>query len=175
MWDGNLLWKLKMPTALVVTAGFNVVVLALTPVERWKAAGRFNTNFMTEHWFILTGAAAIIILTALLLMVSYNRVAKEQKLTEQLFAKYAEKRGLSRRERQILLEIARKAGLKRGEAIFTMGSAFNRGAAKMIEESLSRREAEKGKSLRTELSFLREKLGFQKKTSTSIGSPNRAN
>ncbi|MHC4682866.1 MAG: hypothetical protein ACYTEW_00970 [Planctomycetota bacterium] len=129
-----------MPTALVVTAGFNFVVLALTPVERWKAAGRFNTNFMTEHWFVLTGAAAIIILTALLLMVSYNRAAKEQKLTEQLFAKYAKKRGLSRRERQILLEIARKAGLKRGEAIFTMGSAFNRGAAKMIEESLGRRE-----------------------------------
>ncbi|MHC4171507.1 MAG: PilZ domain-containing protein [Planctomycetota bacterium] len=165
-----------MPTALVVTAGFNFVVLALTPVERWKAAGRFNTNFMTEHWFVLTGAAAIIILTALLLMVSYNRAAKEQKLTEQLFAKYAKKRGLSRRERQILLEIARKAGLKRGEAIFTMGSAFNRGAAKMIEESLGRREreAEKGKSLRTELSFLREKLGFQKKTSTSIGSPTKS-
>jgi hypothetical protein len=44
----------------------------------------------------------------------------------------------------------------------------------MIEESLGRREAEKGKSLRTELSFLREKLGFQKKASASIGSPTKS-
>jgi len=160
-----------MTTAPVITAGFNVVVLALTPLERWKAAGRFSTSFMTEQWFILTGTAAIIILTVLLLMVSYNRAAQERKLTKQLFVKYAEKRGLSERERQILLEIGRKAGLKRCEAIFTMPSAFNNGAAKMVEESLARQEAEKSKWLRTELSFLREKLGFQKKTYASIGSP----
>lgn len=160
-----------MTTALVTTAGFNVAVLALTPVERWEAAGRFSTSFMTEQWFILTGTAAIIILTVVLLMVSYNRAAQERKLTEQLFVKYAERRGLSKREREILLEIARKAGLKRGEAIFTMPSAFNNRAAKMVEESLARQEAEKSKWLRTELSFLREKLGFQKKTSASIGSP----
>ncbi|MEE9312455.1 MAG: hypothetical protein V3V10_08595 [Planctomycetota bacterium] len=163
-----------MTTALVITAGYNVVVLALTPVERWKAAGQFSTDFMTEQWFILTGTAAIIILTVALLMVSYNRAAQERKLTEQLFVKYAERRGLSKREREILLEIARKAGLKRGEAIFTMPSAFNNGAAKMVEESLARQGAEKSKWLRTELSFLREKLGFQKKTSASIGSPTKS-
>ena len=163
-----------MSTALVVSEGMAAIVLSLTPVERWKAAGRFNTNFMTEHWFILTGVAAIIILSVLLLMVSYNRAAQERKLTEQLFAKYADKRGLSRRERQILLEIARKAGLKRGEAIFTMRSAFDHGAAKIVEESLARQGAEKSKWLRTELSFLREKLGFQKKTSISIGSPTKS-
>ena len=163
-----------MTTALVITAGYNVVVLALTPVERWEAAGRFSTSFMTEQWFILTGTAAIIILTVVLLMVSYNRAAQERKLTEQLFVKYVERRGLSKREREILLEIARKAGLKRGEAIFTMPSAFNNGAAKMVEESLARQGAEKSKWLRTELSFLREKLGFQKKTSASIGSPTKS-
>jgi hypothetical protein len=163
-----------MTTAPIITAGFNGVVLALAPVERWKAAGRFSTDFMTEQWFILTGTAAIIILTVLLLMVSYNRAAKERKLTKQLFVKYAEKRGLSKRERQILLEIACKAGLKRGEAIFTMPSAFNNGAAKVVEESLARQGAEKSKWLRTELFFLREKLGFQKKTSTSIGSPTKS-
>ena len=160
-----------MTTALVTTAGFNVVVRVLTPVERWKAAGRFSTSFMTEQWFILTGIAAIIILTVALLMVSYNRAAQERKLTMQLFVKYAERRGLSKRERQILLEIARKAGLKRVEAIFTMPRVFNNGAAKIVEESLARQGAEKSKWLRTELSFLREKLGFQKKTSASIGSP----
>jgi len=163
-----------MTTAPVITAGYNVVVLALTPVERWSAAGRFSTDFMTEQWFILMGTAAIIILTVVLLMVSYNRPAQERKLTEQLFVKYAERRGLSKREREILLEIARKAGLKRGEAIFTMPRAFNNGADKMVEESLARQGAEKSKWLRTELSFLREKLGFHKKTSASIGSPTKS-
>jgi hypothetical protein len=110
----------------------------------------------------------------MLLMVSYNRAAQERKSSEQLFVKYAENRGLSKRERQILLEIARKAGLKRGEAIFTMRSAFDYGAAKIVEESLAQQGAEKNRWLRTELSFLREKLGFQKKTSTSIGSATKS-
>jgi len=147
-------------------------VLALTPTERWKAAGRFGTG-MTEHWFILTGLAVIIVLTALLLMISYHRVTQGRKVSGQLFVDYAEKRGLSGRERQILLEIANKAGLKRSQAIFSMVGAFDHGAGKMIEESLAQQGAEESKWLRTELSFLREKLGFQKKTSVSIGSPTK--
>jgi len=150
----------------------NMVVLALTPTERWKAAGRFGTD-MTEHWLILTGVAVIIVLTALLLMISYHRVTRERKVSGQLFIDYAEKRGLSEREREILLEIANKAGLKRSQAIFSMVGAFDHGAGKMIEESLARQGAEKNQRLRTELSFLREKLGFRKKTSVSIGSPTK--
>jgi len=160
-----------MPTAGVMTAGFNIVVLALTPTERWKAAGRFGTG-MTEHWFILTGVAVIIVLTALLLMISLRRTAQERKVSGQLFVDYAEKRGLSGRERQILLEIANKAGLKRSQAIFSMVGSFDHGAGKMIEESLAQQGAEESQWLRTELSFLREKLGFRKKP-VSIGSPTK--
>jgi hypothetical protein len=149
-----------------------MVVLGLTPTERWKAAGRFGTG-MTEHWFILTGVAVIIVLTALLLMISYHRVTQERKVSGRLFVDYAEKRGLSGREREILLEIANKAGLKRSQAIFSMVGAFDHGAGKMIEESLAQQGAEESQWLRTELSFLREKLGFQKKTSVSIGLPTK--
>ena len=145
-------------------------VLALTPTERWKAAGRFDSS-MTEHWLILTGVAVIIVLTALLLMISLRRTTQKHKVSGHLFVDYAEKRGLSGRERQILLEIANKAELKRSQAIFSMAGAFDRGAGKMIEESLAQQGAEESKWLRTELSFLREKLGFQKKSSVSIGSP----
>jgi hypothetical protein len=92
-----------------------------------------------------------------------------------LFVEYAEKRGLSERECQVLLGIASQAGLRRNEAIFTMGSAFDRGAAKMVEESfVGQRTAEESKQLKTELSFLREKLGFQKQAPTSVGSPTRS-
>lgn len=149
-----------------------MVVLALTPTERWKAAGRFGTG-MTERWLILTGVAVIIVLTALLLMISLRRTTQKHKVSGQLFVDYAEKRGLSGRERQILLEIANKAGLKRSQAIFSMVGAFDHGAGKMIEESLAQQGAEESKWLRTELSFLREKLGFQKKSSVSIGPPTK--
>ena len=158
-----------MPTAHVMTAGFNIIVQALTPVERWKAAGRFGTS-MTEPWFILTGVAIIIVLAGLLLMISLRRIARERKVSGQLFFDYGEQRGLSGREQRILLEIARRAGLKRSHSIFTMVCAFDHGAGKMIEESLAQQGAEESQRLRTELSFLREKLGFQKQTSVSIGS-----
>jgi len=158
-----------MPIAQVMTTGFNIIVPALTPVERWRAAGRFGSS-MTEPWFILTGVAVIIVLAGLLLMISVHRIARERKVSGQLFFDYAEQRGLSGRERQILLEIAYRAGLKRSQSIFTMVRAFDHGAGKMIEESLARQGAEESQRLTTELSFLREKLGFQKQTSVSIGS-----
>ncbi len=161
-----------MPIARVMTSVFNVIFLALTPVDRWKAAGQHSTGF-NQHWFILIGVAVIIILTFLLLMVSYNRITRERKVSGQLFFDYAEQRGLSGRERQILLKIAHKAGLKRKQAIFNMVGAFDTGAKKIIEECLAQQGAEESKWLRTELSFLREKLGFQKKTSVSIGSPSK--
>jgi hypothetical protein len=151
----------------MMTSGFNMIVLALTPIERWKAAGQQNTG---EHWFILTGIAVIIILTVLLLIVSYNRIMRERKLSGQLFFDYAEQRGLSGRERQILLKIAQKAGLKKNQAIFSMVGSFDDGARKMIEECLAQQGAEESKWLRTELSFLRQKLGFQNISSASIGS-----
>jgi len=146
-----------------------MIFSALTPIERWKAAGRQNTG-LSEDWFIFTGIAVIIILTVLLLIVSYNRISRERKLSGQLFFDYAEQRGLSGRERQILLKIAQKSGLKRKQAIFSMVGAFDTGARKIIKECLAEQGEEESKWLRTELSFLRQKLGFQKKSSASTGS-----
>jgi len=164
-----------MITTPVITGGLNAIFLALTPIQRWEAMRRFDSGFMTERWFIITGVVAIIILTALLFAVSFHRKEDERRLTNRLFVEYADKRGLSERERQILLVIARQAGLKRGEAIFTMGSAFDRGVAKIVEESFAKQQtAEGGKQLKAELSFLREKLGFQKQPPSSVGSLTRS-
>ena len=149
-----------------------MIVLALTPIERWKAAGRQNTG-LAQHWFILTGIAVIIILTVLLLIVSYNRIMRERKVSGQLFFDYAEQRGLSGRERQILLKIAQTTGLKKNQAIFSMVGSFDDGARKMIEECLAQQGAEESKWLRTELSFLRQKLGFQNISLASIGSASK--
>ena len=71
--------------------------------------------------------------------------------------------GLSRREHLILLDIAKITRLKRIESIFTMVTAFDRGAAELTKNVLARRGAKTSKNLSAQLSVLREKLGFEKK------------
>ena len=150
-----------MATSIVIAEGLNAIFLALTPVERWQAVRRFDTNFTIGRWFTLITVAVLIILIALFLWVSYKRRVEERKIAEQLFIDYAEERGLSARERQILLEVVRRSGLKRSDAIFTTEDAFDRGADRLIEEShAAHQTAEENEQLRTDLSFLREKLGF---------------
>jgi len=160
-----------MLTVPVITIGLNIL-LALTPTQRWRAAGRqFNSgNFMPEHWFIITCIIVVVVLIVLFLVVSYKRVVRGRKVANELFLDYAEKRGLNQHERQILRNIADSVGLDRSESIFTMGGDFDRGTAKMIEESIAQQGAEESSRLKAELSFLREKLGFQRQHSTSIGS-----
>ena len=158
-----------MTITLVITEWLNAAVLSLTPVERWRAAGRFNDSFMTGRWLILIGVIAMIILAALFFVVSFNRTRRERKSTEHLFVEYAKQRGLSAREHQLLLNIANKAGLKRKESIFTLNSAFDHGTAKMTEEGLaSQLTTEENKELKMELFFLREKLGFKNKSQTIL-------
>jgi hypothetical protein len=157
-----------------MTTVFNAIILgslALTPQQRWKSAGDpFSTGFITERWFLLTLAAAAIILCLLLLVVSRNRIVQRHQRSILLFDESAGKIGLSARERELLLGIVTKAGLKQSEAIFTMNSTFERGAAIMVEESVAQQQtAAQIEQLQTELSFLREKLGFQKRASASIG------
>ena len=161
-----------MTTAPLITAGLNAIVLALTPIERWGAARRFNTGFTTERWFILTALAALIILAVLLVFVSISRTVRRRRVIENMFFESADKAGLSERERQVMLDIAAKAGLKQSSAIFTMSNAFERGIAKMIEKGFGGKQmgTARKEDLRTELTFLREKLGFRKPASISAGS-----
>ncbi|MHC4114587.1 MAG: hypothetical protein ACYSSL_04615 [Planctomycetota bacterium] len=154
-------------TLPVIKSFLAVATLALTPTQRWNAAGKFNSNFMAERWFILIVVVAIVILTVLLAVISFNRIRQERKAAEKLFFEYADKRGLTARERQILLSIANKAGLKRNESIFTLASAFDRGAIKMKRNFADRQKSENAGQLRMELSFLREKLGFKKQRNLS--------
>ena len=161
-----------MVTTSAITGCFNTVVLALTPLERWAAARDSSGNAATDRWFIIIGIIAILLLTVLLSVVSFTRNRREQQANGLLFAEYAAKRGLSSHEHQILREIAGKAGLKRSESIFTLGIAFDRGAAKMLEESFADPQAiEEAGQLKAELSFLREKLGFRKRPKSSAGAP----
>jgi len=158
-----------MTTGTVIAEGLTAILLALTPVERWQAVKRFDTNFTIERWFTPITVAVLIILIALFLWVSYKRRVEERKIAEQLFIDYAGKRGLSARERQILLEVVSNSKLKRRDAIFTLKDAFDRGATRLIDQSLAANQtAEENEQLRADLSFLREKLGFPPASLTGL-------
>ncbi len=130
---------------------------------------------MSGHWFIIAAVVILVTLTVLLTIVSLRQRRQKQINSNILFDECSKKSGLSRRESQILMNIASKAGLKQSEAIFTMGGAFDNGAGIMVEESLvQQQETEKSEMLKTELSLLREKLGLKRQTPTSIGVATKA-
>ncbi|MFC1795191.1 hypothetical protein ACFL3Q_16595 [Planctomycetota bacterium] len=115
-----------MVTQSVITTGLNIVYLALTPIERWHAARQLDSASTDQRLLILLSVAAIIILTVLFIAASYRHKTKEQNVTNKVFANYAQRMGLNRPERQILLDIADRTNLKSIESIFTMVTAFNK-------------------------------------------------
>jgi len=152
-----------------MTAGLNAVIMALTPIQRWQAARELDSGFIDKRLFILVSVVTIIILALLFIAVGHKRKAKERKVTDKLFLEYAGKTGLNQRERQILMDVAAKTRLKRNESIFTMVTAFDRGAAEITKDALAQHGAETSKHLSDELSVLREKLGFRKRYTASEG------
>jgi len=158
---------ITMPT---ITSRAGAVILALTPIERWQAVRRLGGGIVGDRSFVLVCGAMLIVLIVLLIVASYSRRKKDRKLATELFRTYADRRGLSQRERTILLEIARRAKVKRSESIFTLASAFSLGAAKITDEALAAKGAQASRHLRFELTVLREKLGLQERVSGSIGS-----
>jgi len=145
---------------------------ALTPSERWGAARKFTLNFTAQRWMILVGLIALIMMVVLFWWVSYRRAHRARKDADKSFIEFADQRGLSTGECQLLMVVAHRAGLKRSESIFTMGAAFGMGAARVIEEAVEGGQpAEQIDFLKTEIAFLREKLGFAKRRSFSGGAP----
>lgn len=157
--------------ATIITGCLNGMALALTPIERYAAMRKLNTDFMVDRWFITVGITAIILLSVVFFIVTFKRMRQERRLSGQLFDEYADKRGLSSRERQILFRVACKARLKRNESIYTLVTAYDRGSAVVIEQGLTDHQTnEERNQLEVELSFLREKLGFKKRISLTTSS-----
>ena len=152
-----------MATSPLLTSVLAEFLLALSAGERWQAARRFDSS-LGQRWFILTGAGAVIVLTMALIIVSRLNAAREKETAASAFVRLCDKRGLSQRERQTLMMIIAKTQLKRSESIFSLATAFDRGANLLIEEALVQWGEHQCKQLRVELSLLREKLGFRKKT-----------
>src|SRR4030042_2874807 len=107
-------------------AEINTIILGLTPIEKWKAAKHYDKGYISEYWFVITCAAVLIVLSVLLYsIIKISRKTKEATRIRPLFSEYAQKKGLSKREYEILLDIVARAKLKEKESIFTMPEAFN--------------------------------------------------
>lgn len=148
----------------VVRETSQAVVLALTPVQRWSAARRMSDGpspYASQYGFILLATVTLVVLICLLWWISHRREKKTQTSAREWFAENALRRGLSGRERQILLAIAMRSGLGQRQDIFTTAAAFDRGAAKLLAECVRTRTAEENERLKTEVTYLREKLGFR--------------
>jgi hypothetical protein len=161
-----------MITEVAMEAFFDAIVLVLTPIQRFNAARSFPASDPDMvRFFITIGLVALATLTVLFLIVSCLRRLEWKKVSRQLFSEQTKKKGLSGRECQILLYIAKASGVKHNNsAIFTMSKEFDRVAARMMEEHLAQYGQEAADKLRTELSLLRDKLGFKTYSSASMGS-----
>ena len=138
------------------------MILALTPSERWQAARTPSQGLLTNHWFVLVCIVLMVALTGLLCWVSLRRRYHEHQQSDRVFIEMAGEKSLTVRECQILKTVAKCSGRHRQESVFSDRSAFERGAAKMIEKTLSGRGSQEKQQLITEVSLLREKIGFGK-------------
>jgi len=136
------------------------MVLALTPRERWAAARQLQVESTSGHWFVLWAGAALVLLVALLIWVSYRRWMQNRERRRRVFADGALRRGLGTRENQILLAVALRSGVRRTQDIFAAADAFDKGAEKLLAESASTRTPDERDSLKVEVTALRRKLGF---------------
>jgi len=140
------------------------LILGLTAVQRWAAARRIGPRPVSQQWFVLIGIVVMLVLLVVLISISYQRAqqSKKPKPKPETFDDNALRRGLGARERQILLAIALRGGLRHTYEIFHEVEAFGRGAAQLLAECAQTRTPEEIDDLKAELTRLRERLGFQK-------------
>lgn len=65
-----------MITEYFTTTWLSVIVLALTPSDRWAAAKELNTDSTVPYWFIWSVGIAITVLVASVLVVSYKKKSR---------------------------------------------------------------------------------------------------
>lgn len=151
-----------MTISSIMRDGCDSALLALTALERWAAAGKVHPRSTAEGYSsILAIALLLLALVALLWWVSYKRHATRPVSPRPSFSDGAERKGLGARERQIVLAIVARSGLRRSHDIFTTPDAFDQGAAKLLGECARSRTPQESGRLRAEVAGLREKLAYR--------------
>lgn len=148
----------------LIEACLNIV--ALTPLQRFNAVKTLNndTSVDLQRYLIIAGAFLLITL----LIVSLRKISKDKKQNLELFNEDAGQKNIYDEEREVLLQIARNAGLSQLSSIFTMLAAFETGSEKIKKRLYKQQRQDEVKQLEVMLLSLRTKLGFQKAASASF-------
>jgi hypothetical protein len=152
-----------------MVAGLWSAVLGVAPIRRFEAMrSNVNEGFVTQGWFIALGVTVISSLLVLLFVVYIYKIFREKRLTEDMFNGLSVKAGLGSDDVAILRDIAFLSGIKKIDSIFNIGSAFEQGSNKLLEEQTKAGLSEHHmRQLRLRLAFLRERLGFYKRFEAS--------
>lgn len=144
-----------------IPASFPSSLLGLTAPERWAATRQIGPRAVHQQWLVLIGVALLLALLAALVAISVRRrqQVKRQRADELDVAIL--RRGLTGRERQILLAIALRSGLQRTLDIFQRVDAFDRGAVQLLAECAPTRTPQEIAALKAEVAGVRQKLDIQ--------------
>ena len=147
---------------------YYLFLTALTPHQKFTAMRQLNTsggsNLWANKWFALLWASVAVILTIVLLAIRRMRIERESEASDRRFTEEADRLALNDQERKLLSEIAEHARIRRKETIFTATAVFNRGAARVLQESFTTENVQERKNLNHRVNMLREKLGYKKRT-----------
>ncbi len=139
----------------------DTALLALTARERWAAAQKIHPRSGEDYSVIVVVTLLLLALVLLLWWVSHRRPHVPIAQARDLFSDGAARRGLGARDRQMLLVIVARSGIERSHDIFITPDAFDRGAAKLLEECAHSRTAQETERLRLEVAALRERLAYR--------------
>ncbi len=141
--------------------GITPILLGLTAAERWAAARQIGPRSASQQWFVMIGVALLLVLLVLLAAISYRRHQQSKGRQAREFDVAALRRGLTARERQILLAITARSGLGRAHDIFHALEAFDRAAVQLLTECAHTRTPQEIAELKAEIAALRQKLDIR--------------
>jgi hypothetical protein len=151
-----------------VVAGLSHYIAALTTMERFEALTRLDSPAGSEKSFAIFGIIAAAAMTLLFVFVTVARRRCEKIGWQGAFDDLAQKMGLSDQERKLMVAMAQAARIKIAYVLLSDSKLFDKSALKMIEIAAGeQKDEDEIKSLKLELTFLREKLGFRKQLTLS--------
>jgi hypothetical protein len=138
------------------------ILLGLTAAERWAAARQIEPRSGSQQWFVAIGVTLLLVLLVLLAVTSYRRHQQSKGREAKEFDATALRRGLTARERQILLALVGRSRLGRPRDIFHEREAFDRAAAQLLAECAYTRTPQEITELKGEIAALRQKVDIRR-------------
>ncbi len=137
---------------------------ALSPIQRLNAMRELKVNNQNSDLFILLILLGMLIVFSVILTASIINSLKQIKTGGRTFQTLSENCGLIEKERKLLAEIAKTAGLHHYiHRIFNSPAAFDHGSAKLLGRCITNHGPNACTILRNEILHIREKLEFKGK------------